>query len=115
MRFTPAALIVAAGGLAAVPVGATAFTARFSSCVDSYTPVAPVDKQMVVNEVYATIVNGEQSKDGVKSASHDVLHLDLLGTINSTLVGIDSSTQKLGELMKAIEYQMTCLHPVLCL
>lgn len=78
-------------------VGATPLSASFSSCLGSYN-AASDDARMTVTDVFANLVSGvEASRQGLIGEGHDVLRVDLVGSVGSTVIGYDNTTNKLGK------------------
>lgn len=91
-------LLIAAAGALAVPVSAAVIQPTFTSCLDSYSPVAPAEAQLAVSAVYAELVGGDWSTArNLNGAGEDVLRFDLLGTSTQELSGYNSTTGKLGQ------------------
>ena len=53
---------------------------------------------MVVSDVFANLVSGQEAqREGLIGDGHDVLRVDLVGTVGSDIAGYDNGTNKLGE------------------
>jgi hypothetical protein len=86
------------GLLSLTIVSATPLRPTFTSCLDSFPPVAPSADQLVINDVLASIVsNQEATSEGLSGGGVQVLRLDLFGESSSGLQGYDNDTNKLGE------------------
>jgi hypothetical protein len=82
--------------MASVGVNATPLQASFSSCLGSYN-AANDAQRMVVDSVLANFVDGRQATEqGLIGGGHDVLRVDLVGTVGSEVQGYDNTTNKLG-------------------
>jgi hypothetical protein len=70
----------------------------FTSCLNSYPPVAPESARLNVTDVLASIVsNQEAAREGLQGNGVQVLRINLLGQTASELQGYNNDTNKLGE------------------
>ena len=77
---------------------ATPLEPTFSSCLSSYSPVAPVASQLNVTAIYANLVAGiDASRLGLTGGGHNVLRVDLIGTTGEEVLGYNGTTNKLGK------------------
>ena len=76
---------------------ATPLRPTFTSCLNSYQPVAPEAEQLRINDVLATVVTGQEaSEEGLQGDGVQVLRIDLVGESASVLEGYNNDTNKLG-------------------
>lgn len=77
-------------------VKGTPLSATYSSCLSGWN-AAPINEQMVFDGVYALIVPGsEAARQGLIGDGHDVLRVDLMGTVGTQIDGYNNATNKLG-------------------
>jgi len=97
MKFTAAAtVLVAAGGLLQ-SVGATVLVAKYRNCINGYDAIAPVNAQLNVTSVLASLVPGKEGDSlNLNAGGNDVLRLDLIGTLKQQLVEFNETSGKLG-------------------
>lgn len=89
--------VISAAVTSAAPLQAT-----FSSCESNYNAAAGINR-LNVSSVYADLVPGYRAAQlGLAGEGSDVLRVDVFGTVGSTVVGFDESTNKLGELFRLL-------------
>jgi hypothetical protein len=80
-------------------IQATPLRPTFTSCLNSYQPVAPEAEQLRINDVLAAIVTGEEAtEEGLQGGGVQVLRIDLIGESTTVLEGYNNDTNKLGKL-----------------
>lgn len=76
---------------------ATIYEADFSNCMKEYQPIASDDLQLKARHVYAEIVPSKDTAARGLNDSHDTLRLDVIGTLASSLIGYNETTNRVGE------------------
>lgn len=87
-----AALVLACGS----GVNATILKPAITSCLSSFSPVAPGSQQLNITDVYAQLVGeAEATRLSLTGGGHDVLRIDLFGSVGSAIEGYSNVTNKL--------------------